>query len=138
MRDAADNLTPVTLELGGKSPVIIDNSADIRLAAKRTAFGKILNAGQTCIAPDYALVHENVKDTFIFEFTKALDSFFPNGKMDNMPVIVNEKHYTASLCSNRWKLQLTKPCAHCARRRRCPETRFIAPNSHRKRISRRR
>lgn len=127
MRAAADNLTPVTLELGGKSPVIIDNSADIRLAAKRTAFGKILNAGQTCIAPDYALVHENVKDTFIFEFTKVLDSFFPNGNMDNMPVIVNEKHYTR-LCA-----LIDGSCSSQSSARivlgggRCPETRFIAP-----------
>ena len=73
MRSAAENLTPVILELGGKSPVIVDRSADLSLAAKRVAWGKTLNAGQTCIAPDYLLIHRDVKEQFISEFAKAID-----------------------------------------------------------------
>jgi aldehyde dehydrogenase (NAD+) len=62
---AAENLTPVTLELGGKSPVIVDETADLKVAAKRIVWGKILNAGQTCVAPDYVLVHSKVKTEFV-------------------------------------------------------------------------
>ena len=65
MAAAAKHLTPVVLELGGKSPCIIDKSADLKVAAKRVAWGKALNAGQTCIAPDYLMIHENVKDKFL-------------------------------------------------------------------------
>lgn len=72
MRSAAENLTPVILELGGKSPVVVDSSADVRLAAKRVAWGKTLNAGQTCIAPDYLLIHRDAKELFITEFVKAI------------------------------------------------------------------
>ena len=72
MRAAAENATPVILELGGKCPVIVDRSADVRLAAKRVAWGKTLNAGQTCIAPDYVLIHEDVKAEFVEEFRRAL------------------------------------------------------------------
>ena len=72
MRAAAENATPVILELGGKCPVIVDRSADVRLAAKRVAWGKTLNAGQTCIAPDYVLIHEDVKSEFVEEFRRAL------------------------------------------------------------------
>lgn len=72
MRSAAENLTPVVLELGGKSPVIVDRSADVSLAAKRVAWGKTLNAGQTCIAPDYLLISRDVKEQFIAEFAKAI------------------------------------------------------------------
>ena len=72
MRAAAENLTPVVLELGGKSPVVVDKSADIAIAAKRIAWGKTLNAGQTCIAPDYLLIHREVKEAFIEAFKRAL------------------------------------------------------------------
>ncbi|MBQ5738678.1 MAG: aldehyde dehydrogenase [Alistipes sp.] len=72
MRAAAENLTPVVLELGGKSPVVIDRTADIALAAKRVAWGKTLNAGQTCIAPDYLLIHRDVKEQFIEAFRGAV------------------------------------------------------------------
>lgn len=72
MSAAAKNLTPVILELGGKSPCIIDKSADIRLAAKRLAWGKTLNSGQTCIAPDYILIHKDVKSEFIKAFGEAV------------------------------------------------------------------
>ena len=72
MRAAAKNLTPVVLELGGKSPCIVDKDADLKVAAKRIAWGKSLNAGQTCIAPDYLMLHEEIKDRFIKELS---DSF---------------------------------------------------------------
>lgn len=72
MAAAAKNLTPVILELGGKSPCIIDKTADIRRAAKRLAWGKTLNSGQTCIAPDYILVHKDIKDAFVKEFAKEM------------------------------------------------------------------
>lgn len=72
MRTAAENLTPVVLELGGKSPVVIDSTADIEVAAKRIAWGKTLNAGQTCIAPDYILIHREVKECFVEAFRRAV------------------------------------------------------------------
>lgn len=72
MRAAAENLTPVVLELGGKSPVVVDRSANIAIAAKRIAWGKTLNAGQTCIAPDYLLIHREVKEQFIEAFKRAV------------------------------------------------------------------
>lgn len=93
MAAAAKHLTPVTLELGGKSPVIVDETANLKLAAKRIAFGKVLNAGQTCVEPDYLLIHETVKDLFLGEYKKALLEFFPDGDMSEMPVIISEKHF---------------------------------------------
>ena len=72
MEAASEHLTPVILELGGKSPCIVDRTADIALAAKRIAWGKTLNSGQTCIAPDYLLIHEEVKESFVREFAKAV------------------------------------------------------------------
>lgn len=93
MEAASKNLTPVTLELGGKSPVIVDETANIALAAKRIAFGKVMNAGQTCVEPDYLLIHESVKDSFVKEFQAALKGFFPDGDMTRMTTIISEKHY---------------------------------------------
>lgn len=72
MEAAAKNLTPVVLELGGKSPCIVTERADVRVAARRIAWGKTLNAGQTCIAPDYLLIHSSQKEAFVEEFRKAL------------------------------------------------------------------
>lgn len=93
MRAAAKHLTPVTLELGGKSPAIVDETADIKLAARRIAFGKVLNAGQTCVEPDYLLIHRSIKETFVSEYQDALEQFFPNGDMRDMVNIISEKHY---------------------------------------------
>ena len=93
MAAGAKNLTPVTLELGGKSPVIVDSTADIPLAARRIAFGKVLNAGQTCVAPDYLLLHRSVKDAFVREYRRALEEFFPGGDYGELPCIVNDKHF---------------------------------------------
>ena len=72
MSAAAQHLTPLVLELGGKSPCIIDKTADIAVAAKRIAWGKTLNSGQTCIAPDYILIHKDVKDAFVKAFAEAI------------------------------------------------------------------
>lgn len=93
MAAASKNLTPVTLELGGKSPVIVDETANLKLAAKRIAFGKVLNAGQTCVEPDYLFVHKSVEHKFLEEYAKALKEFFPDGDMSDMPVIISEKHF---------------------------------------------
>ena len=93
MQAAAKHLTPVTLELGGKSPAIVDETADIKLAARRIAFGKVLNAGQTCVEPDYLLIHRSIKETFVSEYQDALEQFFPNGDMRDMVNIISEKHY---------------------------------------------
>lgn len=93
MEAAAKHLTPVTLELGGKSPVIVDQTANVEVAARRIAFGKVLNAGQTCVEPDYAFVHKDVRERFIAAYKKAIDQFFPDGDMSDMNVIINEKHY---------------------------------------------
>mgnify|MGYP003304458615 CR=1 FL=1 len=73
MAAAAKNLTPVVLELGGKSPCIVDENADIKIAARRIAWGKTLSAGQTCIAPDYLLIHNSRREEFIQEFGKAIE-----------------------------------------------------------------
>ena len=83
MEAAAKHLIPMTLELGGKSPVIVDSSADIDLAAKRIAFGKIVNAGQTCIAPDYVLVHESIKEELISRLGTWITTFLGQAPLDN-------------------------------------------------------
>ena len=75
MAGAAKHLTPVTLELGGKSPVIVADDAKLKVAARRIAFAKLLNSGQTCVAPDYVLVDRTVRDRFVDELDKAITSF---------------------------------------------------------------
>ena len=72
-------LTPMVLELGGKSPCIVDRDANLKLAAKRIAWGKCLNSGQTCIAPDYLFLHKDIKDAFVKEFKAALKELYPGG-----------------------------------------------------------
>lgn len=93
MEKASRHLTPVSLELGGKSPVIVDRTANLEVSARRLAFGKYLNAGQTCVAPDYLLIERSVKDNFLECFERAVSEFFPKGDFSNMPVIVNDKHF---------------------------------------------
>lgn len=73
---AAKKLIPYTLELGGKSPVIVDKNVNIEQAARKIAWGKFLNAGQTCVAPDYVLVHEDVKQDLIDNLIKSIKSFY--------------------------------------------------------------
>ncbi len=93
LRAAAEHLTPVTLELGGKSPAIVDPTANLRLAARRIAFGKVLNAGQTCVAPDYLLLHESLLERFLDEYRQALARFFPKGERGDMVRIVNTPQF---------------------------------------------
>lgn len=83
------------MELGGKSPCIVDESADIKLAAKRIAFGKFLNCGQTCVAPDYILCHKSVKDDFIREVSNEIVNQYGNNPLENTNYgkIINEKHF---------------------------------------------
>src|SRR5262244_2317179 len=76
MEKAAQHLASVTLELGGKSPVIVDETADIKIAARRVAWGKYFNAGQTCVSPDYALVTESVFESFLQHFKDAVTTFY--------------------------------------------------------------
>ncbi|HYL77092.1 MAG TPA: coniferyl aldehyde dehydrogenase, partial [Bryobacteraceae bacterium] len=90
MGAAARNLTPVTLELGGKSPAIIAPGANIERAAADIAYGKLLNAGQTCIAPDYVLVPEAIRERFIDALRKAVARYYPDGQYTS---IINEKHF---------------------------------------------
>ena len=93
MEAASKHLTPVTLELGGKSPVIVDKTANIRLAARRIAFGKVTNGGQTCVAPDYLLIHKSIRDKFVEAYEAELMSFFPHGEMSDMVTIISKRHY---------------------------------------------
>ncbi len=95
LRRAADHLTPVVLELGGKSPCIIDASAKIELAAKRIVFGKFLNCGQTCVAPDYILCESSVKDRFVAEVVKQIKEQYGEKPLENEDYgkIINEKHF---------------------------------------------
>jgi coniferyl-aldehyde dehydrogenase len=94
MKSASQNLVPVTLELGGKSPVIIGNSADIKVSAKRIMFGKTLNAGQICLAPDYVIVHKEKKDEFISEVENVINEYYPTIKdNDDYSSIINERHF---------------------------------------------
>ncbi len=93
MTAAAQNLTPVVLELGGKSPCVIDKSANIKVAARRIAWGKTLNSGQTCIAPDYILIHKEVKDEFVEAFAQEVKSLHGED-------IKADKHYVRIVNDN--------------------------------------
>ena len=93
MEAAAKHLTPVVLELGGKSPCIIDKDADLKVAAKRVAWGKVLNAGQTCIAPDYLMIHEDVKEHFLKRLVKEWNELLTRNPQNakHFVRIVNDK-----------------------------------------------
>lgn len=90
MAAASEQLIPVTLELGGKSPVIVDQSAKLKDAVQKIAWGKILNAGQTCVAPDYLIIKEELKDKFIKLWKETVNIFLSN---DDYGRIINEKHF---------------------------------------------
>ena len=130
MRAAAENLTSVTLELGGKSPAIIDATANVKDAAKRIAFGKFMNNGQTCIAPDYVLVEEKIRDGFLKELEREVKTLFgENGSItESSPSysrIVNSKnfqrinHLVQDAVQRGAKLEITGPVNEV--------TRFIHP-----------
>ena len=95
LRHTAENLTPAILELGGKSPCIIDKSAKIKLAAKRVVFGKYLNCGQTCVAPDYILCHKDIKDEFVKEVKIQIEKQYGKNPLENSDYgkIINQKHF---------------------------------------------
>lgn len=94
MAAAAKNLTPVTLELGGKSPVIVSNNVPMKDAAERICFGKSMNAGQTCVAPDYILVPKAKEEEFIQAYTTAFSKMYPSLKNNNdYSAIVNDRQY---------------------------------------------
>lgn len=95
MRQASRHLTPVTLELGGKSPCVVEKSANIKLAAKRIVFGKFLNCGQTCVAPDYIYCDREIKNTLVSEINKQIRKQFGKSPLDNRNYgkIINEKHF---------------------------------------------
>lgn len=95
MRNAANHLTPVTLELGGKSPCIVTQSADIKLAAKRIVFGKFLNCGQTCVAPDYIYCDATIKEPLLAEIKKQIQLQFGDDPLSNRNYgkIINQKHF---------------------------------------------
>lgn len=95
MEKASRNLTPVTLELGGKSPCIVTRDAKLSLAAKRLVFGKFLNSGQTCVAPDYLLIDERVKEEFLAYVVYWIEKMLGKEPLDNpdYPKMINEKHY---------------------------------------------
>jgi len=96
MEKASHFLTPVSLELGGKSPCIVTQSSNLKIAAKRIVWGKFINAGQTCIAPDYVLCHESVKKEFVSLCKEQIKKFYySTGKLDeSFPYIVNQKHFS--------------------------------------------
>ncbi len=95
LRKSAEHLTPVVLELGGKSPCIVDSSANIKLAAKRIVFGKYLNCGQTCVAPDYILWETSVKEEFVKEVVKQIKLQYGENPLanDDYGKIINRKHF---------------------------------------------
>ncbi len=100
MRKAAEHLTPIALELGGKSPCIVDQTASLRLAAKRIVFGKFLNCGQTCVAPDYLLCHEKVKEELLGYVHEEIKAQFGENPLKNADYgkIINAKHF-ARICA---------------------------------------
>lgn len=95
MKAASKHLTPVTLELGGKSPCIVHQDANLKLAAKRIAWGKFMNAGQTCIAPDYIYVHKSIKEAFLTHLRNALTELYGLEPLKNMEYtrIVSKRHF---------------------------------------------
>ncbi|XWN37015.1 MAG: aldehyde dehydrogenase [Balneola sp.] len=104
MKDAAERLTPLTLELGGKSPCIVDKTANLEISAKRIAWGKFLNAGQTCVAPDYLLVEKSVKKEFLIHLKTAINQLYGDDPKESpdYPRIINDTHFDrlASLLSD--------------------------------------
>ncbi|HZK43147.1 MAG TPA: aldehyde dehydrogenase [Syntrophomonadaceae bacterium] len=95
MQAAARNLTPVTLELGGKSPCIVDSSSNLEQAARRVCWGKFLNSGQTCVAPDYLLVHSSIKDAFVKQLIQMVQEFYGSNPFESLDYgrIINDTHF---------------------------------------------
>ena len=122
MKAAAEHLTPVTLELGGKSPCLVEPDIHVEHSAKRIIWGKFLNAGQTCVAPDYLLVHREIKDELVSAMKKTLQAFYGENPVESPDYcrIVSDKHFQR-LCQF---LESGKIIAGGATD---PKTRYIAP-----------
>ena len=122
MRKASEHLTPVTLELGGKSPCIVDKTANLRLAAKRIVFGKFLNCGQTCVAPDYIYCDPEIKEALVAELRRQITRQYGKEPLKNRNYgkIINEKHF------NRIQ-NLIDPAKVICGGNACPETLQIEP-----------
>src|SRR5690625_7406378 len=99
MKRASENLTPLTLELGGKSPAIVTSDTDIKLAAKRITWGKFTNAGRTCVAPDYVYVEAKSKNKVLQEIIKQTKKLYQNKTLDNENYvkIINSSHFNRLL-----------------------------------------
>ncbi|MEF9991383.1 MAG: aldehyde dehydrogenase [Romboutsia sp.] len=95
MSAAAKHLTPCTLELGGKSPCIVDKNADIDISAKKIVWGKLLNAGQTCVAPDYIIAHKDIKNNLIDKMIEYINKFYKGNPLESLDYasIINQKHF---------------------------------------------
>jgi aldehyde dehydrogenase (NAD+) len=95
MQKAAEHLTPVTLELGGKSPCVVEKSANLKLAAKRIVFGKFLNCGQTCVAPDFIYCEKSIKDELVKNILEEIKKQFGQKPLENQNFgkIINQKHF---------------------------------------------
>lgn len=122
MAAAAQQLTPVTLELGGKSPCIIDPDVNVEVAAKRIAWGKFVNAGQTCVAPDYLLVHETVKPALLAALQQAIQDFFGEdpAQSPDLARIVNERQFDRLVALMNDETAVVGGASH-------RDTRYIAP-----------
>ena len=119
MEAAAKHLTPVTLELGGKCPCLVDKSADIEKTAKRIIWGKSVNSGQTCVAPDYVLVHNSVRPELIPAMKKAIKKFFGQSTIqsDDFGKIINEKAYDRLISLLQNEKIITGGYGDCARKK---------------------
>ena len=98
MKAAADHFASITLEMGGKSPVIIDETANLENAATKLAWGRVMNAGQVCIAPEYIVIHESVKDKFLSQIKEKIEALYNSDgtglqKSSYVPRVINERHY---------------------------------------------
>ena len=95
MKAAAENLTPVTLELGGKSPCIVDPSANLEVSARRIVWGKFVNAGQTCVAPDYLMVHQSIKEELTHYLKQAITQLYGKDpeQSPDYPRVINRDHF---------------------------------------------
>jgi len=122
MRAAAEHLTPVTLELGGKSPCIVDEHVDMRIAVRRIAWGKFVNAGQTCVAPDYVLVSARREGEFLREIGVAIREFYGGdpSRSPHFARIVNQRHHARLV-------ELLASGEICHGGRNDPETRYLEP-----------
>jgi aldehyde dehydrogenase (NAD+) len=117
---AAEHLTPVILELGGKCPVVVDREVNIGIAANRIVAAKFFNSGQTCFAPDFVVVHQEIRDDLITEMIRQLESFYPEGNRADLARILNPTHFerlTAMIEGEEWYKHGSDD----------PETLFFAP-----------